>query len=111
MKAINLAGLPSLLLLAVLARSEDASHGRFLALPMRKERIASPRGIAKREVEVISHVGYDNSSYLVNGRIHRLPKQSSHKDKHALTITQWISAHRSRPWDSEWMLVLIKPGL
>lgn len=97
MKSVNLTGLPSFLLLAVLARSEDVNRGRFLALPMRKERTASHGDIAKREVEVTSHVSYDNSSYLVNGRIQRLAKQSSYKDEHALTITQWILAHRSRP--------------
>ena len=72
MKSINIFRLSSLVLLAPFAPLAYADHGRFLALPMKKERASTPKNILKREVEVTSHVGYDNSSYLVNGMIKRL---------------------------------------
>lgn len=71
MKAINLTGFSGLTLLTIFAQLSDADdhHGRFLALPMRRERMASTKEIIKRQIATAPRLAYDNDSYLVSGRM------------------------------------------
>ncbi|RYP19662.1 hypothetical protein DL765_003255 [Monosporascus sp. GIB2] len=75
MKAFNWAGLSSLIALASLAHLTSADHGRFLALPLKRERTSGYRSDLKRQLNTSPRIAYGEESYLVSVDIGS-PKQT-----------------------------------